>query len=529
MEVKAIKMSKEFILDERIESAEKTELREQAEFEEQMELGEQTELGEWAELEEPAKSEEQAKLQQQSEAAESAEFSEQAAGGAAKKDRLWTAPYITLVSLGAFISMSFYMVMPLLAKYAVQMGASIPAAGVVVGMFSIIALFARPVSGIISDRINKKYVFVAATAFIGLSLIGYSVSAGIASLIAFRAVHAVAFSVNGTVNLALVAQLIPKSRIGEGIGYFGLGQIIATAAGPNLGLYIGERYGLSASFLTAGAIMLTASAVIFMLPFIGQKGEKYVKAGMSGHTGKTGITENAVETEQTKSTERTEEDEEAKLAQRAGESGIAENTEKSGKSEKTKPGLRIADFIAVQVLPLAFFGSVFSMFNGVIGSYLVLLGDERGIDNISLYFTVNALALIFVRLFAGRIYDRYGLSAVMLPAFVLAAVAALFIGYAQALPIILAASVLKAFAQGSAQPTIQAECIKLLPEEKSGVATSTYYIGADIGQGFGPMLAGAIASEWNYEVMFTACAGIFVAALLLYRIRLRLVHRAGAN
>ena len=94
------------------------------------------------------------------------------------------------------------------------------------------------------------------------------------------------------------------------------------------------------------------------------------------------------------------------------------------------------------------FGSVFSMFNGVIGAYLVLLGEERGIENISLYFTVNAIALVLVRIAAGKIYDRYGISAILIPAFILAAVAAVFIGFAGALPMILAAAAIKAFAQG---------------------------------------------------------------------------------
>lgn len=174
----------------------------------------------------------------------------------------------------------------------------------------------------------------------------------------------------------------------------------------------------------------------------------------------------------------------------------------------------------MQVLPLAFFGSVFSMFNGVIGAYLVLLGEERSIENISLYFTVNAIALVLVRVTAGKIYDRFGLSAVLIPAFILAAVAAVFIGFARALPMILVAAALKAFAQESAQPSIQAESIRMLPDGKSGVATSTYYIGADLGQGFGPMLAGLIASAWNYEVMFYACAGVFLVALIAYCVSL---------
>jgi len=405
--------------------------------------------------------------------------------GIADNERLWTAPYITLILLGIFISMSFYMVMPLLSKYALQRGASVPAAGVIVGMFSITALFARPVSGIISDRLNKKYVFMAATALIGLSLIGYGISAGIASLVVFRFIHAVAFSVNGTVNLALVAQTVPRKRMGEGIGYFGLGHIIATAAGPAVGLYIGERFGLSAVFLAAGAIMLAVSAAMSMLPHAGQKANETREQQKGLHEGQK-------------------------------EQNTVPERPCSEVRGNPKSGIRITDFIAVQVLPLAFFGSVFSMFNGVIGAYLVLLGEERGIENISLYFTVNAIALVLVRIAAGKIYDRYGISAILIPAFILAAVAAVFIGFAGALPMILAAAAIKAFAQGSAQPSIQAECIRMLPDGKSGVATSTYYIGADIGQGFGPMLAGLIASAWNYEVMFYACAGVFLVVLIIY-------------
>ena len=299
--------------------------------------------------------------------------------------------------------------------------------------------------------------------------------------------------------------MIPRKRIGEGIGYFGLGHIIATAAGPALGLYIGERYGLSATFLVAGAIMLAVSAMLFMLPYTERKsaGETAIKGGAGLRTAdsaKHSAAGNAV--------------------LRTADNAEPRNTNNEGHDSSIRKKLRITDFIAAQVLPLAFFGSVFSMFNGVISSYLVLLGEERGIENISLYFTVNAIALVIVRVTAGRVYDKYGMSAVLLPAFALAAVAALFIGFARALPIILMASVIKAFAQGSAQPTIQAECIRMLPEGKSGVATSTYYIGADIGQGFGPMLAGMIASAWNYQVMFTACAGIFAVTLLLYCIRL---------
>lgn len=222
--------------------------------------------------------------------------------------------------------------------------------------------------------------------------------------------------------------------MGEGIGYFGLGHIIATASGPALGLYIGERYGLSAVFLIAGTIMLSVSLMMFMLPYTEQK-RKRAETSKGETTGKR-------------------QDRHPRYGQ-------------DRTPNYRQDGVAHLRYHSCTGAAPCFFGSVFSMFNGVIGSYLVLLGEERGIANISLYFTVNAVALILVRVTAGRVYDRYGMSAVLIPAFMLAAVAAFFIGFAKALPIILVASVIKAFAQGSAQPTIQAECIRMLPEKRA--------------------------------------------------------------
>ena len=105
--------------------------------------------------------------------------------------------------------------------------------------------------------------------------------------------------------------------------------------------------------------------------------------------------------------------------------------------------------------------------------------------------------------------------------------ALLLLGRAGALWMVSLAAVLKAMGQGSGQPTLQAASLKLLPPEKSGVASSTFYIGGDVGQGLGPMLAGAMvgacgADSAGYGVMFTCASLIFAAGLLgfaLYRLK----------
>ena len=72
---------------------------------------------------------------------------------------------------------------------------------------------------------------------------------------------------------------------------------------------------------------------------------------------------------------------------------------------------------------------------------------------------------------------------------------ALFIlGRASGLTMIVIASVFKALGQGSGQLTIQAEALKKLPPERSGIASSTYYVGADVGHG-------TWTNDWREELL----------------------------
>ena len=61
-----------------------------------------------------------------------------------------------------------------------------------------------------------------------------------------------------------------------------------------------------------------------------------------------------------------------------------------------------------------------------------------------------------------------------------------------------------------AQPSIQAECMKRVPAENRGTASSTYYMCSDIGQGLGAMLGGKVADSFGYGAMYNCVALIFL-------------------
>lgn len=376
-----------------------------------------------------------------------------------EEKELWNSQYIFLLFLGTLTSTSFSMVVPVITKYAIQLGASLTVAGVIAGLFSITALLGRPLGGVISDRFNKKRILVIATTVLAVAALGYSFSVNIPLLTSFRILHGMGFAVSGTANVALVTSYIPRDRMGEGIGYYGLGQIIATALGPNIGLIIGNIYGFNITFLVSSIILFIAAALMTRI--------QYKKPD-------------------------------------------------TRRSDIKLPHKKIVfqDLIATEILPLALIGGIFSMSNGLVNSFLVLVGEERGIKNITLYFTVNAICLFIIRPLSGKFSDKKGMSFILYPALILTAIESLLLSNANVLWIVLIAAVCKAFGQGSAQPTLQSACIKKLGLSRSGVATSTFYIGADVGQGLAPIIGGVIASSFGYNVMFYCCAALFMISII---------------
>lgn len=362
------------------------------------------------------------------------------------KEKLWNRNYINLVVVNVFIYLSFFLVTPILSSYAIQLGATLALAGFIVGIFAITTLVLGPFGGVLTDRTNKKYIMIIGTLINAVATIGYSMSPNVTILILFRVIHGAGFSVTSATALAWITDYIPKKRLGEGIGYIGIAQIAATAFGPQLGITVSDRYGTPAAFLLA-AILLFVGAICMV--FVTSEQKTFFKPGI-----------------------------------------------------QTGERIRLSNIVAFEVLPLALIAGLFSMGSGLVSSFLVLLGDQRHIANVGLYFTVNAIFLVLTRPLSGRLYDRKGLSIVLYPALIFAVIEALLLGHATGLWMIILAAVFKAFGQGIAQPAIQAESINRLGSHKSGIASSTYYVGASLGQGFGPLVGGAMATHIGYEGMF---------------------------
>jgi MFS family permease len=380
-----------------------------------------------------------------------------------KQTKSFGSTYILLIVVNLVTAFGFSMIATIISSYAITMGAGLTLAGIMAGIFSLSALCIRPISGIAIDRLNKWSMCIFSTTLICLSFIGYSIAPSVGAMLFVRILHGIAFGINGTVSMVLVSECVPKDRLGEGLGYFGVGQIIAQICGPTLGIAIKDEFGYQFLFILIS--LLTVVAIGLLL---------WARSRIQ--------------------------------------------IVKIKKPREIKLNLKINNLIAKECIIYALISGLFSLGNGITSSFLVLIGEERGITNIGWFFTTNAIILLLLRVIIGKMVDKSGFVLIVNISLIITAISMFMIGRSSGLMVILLAAVLKAIGQGGGQLSLQSACIKKVDVARVGIASSTYYIGADIGQGFGPIIGGKISDIFNYEIMFYSIVVLMLIGLIVFNL-----------
>lgn len=375
--------------------------------------------------------------------------------------KLWNKSYILVLIISTLSSFSFYMVVTILSKYLTGIGITIALTGVIVGLFSLTSLFSRPFCGLMADRLNNVWLLVASNILMAIGLFGFAFTKNVTLIFIFRILSGLGFAVGSTVQVSLIIRFIPKEKTGEGIGYMGISQLIGSACAPAAGLAIANTLGMQQTFIAAALLPALTCLLLFFMKGLNQP------------------------------------------------------------RKNTQPAaIRLSDIIEPKALPFTLPYSTLSFVNGIISSYLVLYADVRGIAGISVYFTVYAIFLFLIRPLAGKLMDAKGIQYTVFPGMIITALSMFLLGRSTSLWLILLTSLLRAVGQGAAQPSLQAGCINYVGREKSGVATSTYFLGGDIGQGVGPMIGGAILGQVaglaGYQLVFSLCGVLILLAMTYF-------------
>ncbi|MGR4066923.1 MFS transporter [Billgrantia sp. C5P2] len=177
-------------------------------------------------------------------------------------------PPLVALAIGAFgIGVTEFSPMGLLPGIALDLGVSIPAAGLLVSAYALGVLLGAPLMTLTTGRIPRRYLLIGLMAIFTLGNLMSALATDYYSLLVARLVtslnHGAFFGVGSIVAASLVA---PDKRAGAVAAMF-MGLTLATIGGVPLAAWFGEVFGWRTAFWgITGLGVLTMLALWFALP-----------------------------------------------------------------------------------------------------------------------------------------------------------------------------------------------------------------------------------------------------------------------
>ncbi|HZJ85365.1 MAG TPA: MFS transporter [Syntrophomonadaceae bacterium] len=175
-----------------------------------------------------------------------------------QEDGLWTRDFILISIIGLFTFLGFQMLMPTLPLYAKFLGGTDAHAGLVVGIFTFAAVIIRPFTGYALDAYGRKGIFFIGMFIFTACVFGYMWVPSLLILLLLRFVHGFGWGLTSTAASTVAADVIPRNRMGEGMGYYGLAPTLSMALAPALGLFIISHYNFNVLFSLSTVLIIIA-------------------------------------------------------------------------------------------------------------------------------------------------------------------------------------------------------------------------------------------------------------------------------
>lgn len=380
---------------------------------------------------------------------------------------LWSCDFI-LVLFVSFLSntadFSLVTTLPLLFRL---LGGNPFTVGLAATLFSLSALLTRPLWGGLSDRIGRRAVLLMGSVLNVMVALFYLLNPGLAVFVFFRLVSGIGFSAITTSAHAAAADLLPATRLTEGLGYYAASDTVATAAGPFVSLLLYNRSGYQPVLFFVLALNL--------LNLLCALSVRYEKSEPSGRDERTRRLD---------------------LIRQTGASGFAKRLPLIERSA-LKPSLTIL-LVCVS--------------NSSVVHFLILYGLEREIALIGSYFTVLAVSIAVSRLLVGRAVARLGKSFILLSGLSLHLVSFLLMAFSSRLAPVLVAAALSGLGGGVVAPITGSMVVDRSHEGQTGTALSTMYIAIDLGIGFGALVWGNMIGWAGFQTAYLIAAGMILLA-----------------
>lgn len=377
------------------------------------------------------------------------------------KDKLVTSSYCFILAANFLLYFGFWLLIPVLPFYLSEVfSAGNSTIGIILSCYTVAALCIRPFSGYFLDSFARKPLYLMAYFIFMTMFAGYIIAGSLTLFIMFRIIQGVSFGIVTVGGNTVVIDIMPSSRRGEGLGYYGLSNNIAMAVGPMSGLFLHDA---GMSFTTIFCCSLGSCMAGFV---------------------------------------------------------CASLVKTPYKPPVRREPISLDRFILLKGIPAGISLLLLSIPYGMTTNYVAMYAKQIGINaTTGFFFTFMAIGMAISRIFSGKIVDRgkitqvisAGLYLVVFSFFLLSACVYLISWNNMVCTIVFfSVALLLGVGFGIMFPAYNTLFVNLAPNSQRGTATSTYLTSWDVGIGIGMLTGGYIAevSTFDKAYLFGACLTI---------------------
>lgn len=387
-----------------------------------------------------------------------------------KKDKLVTPSYCFILAANFLLYFGFWLLTPVLPFYLLEeFQVSNTTIGVVLSCYTIAALCIRPFSGYLLDTFSRKPLYLFAYFIFTLVFAGYMVAGLLTLFILLRIVHGISFGMVTVGGNTVVIDIMPSSRRGEGLGYYGLSNNIAMSIGPMFGLFL---HSAGVSYITIFSYSLVSCILGFLAACL-------VKT--------------------------------------------------SYRPPVKREPISLDRFILLKGIPAGICLLLMSIPYGMTTNYVAMYAKQIGLTaETGFFFTLMAIGMAISRLFSGKLVDKgmvtgviqTGLYLVCLCYFSLTACGWLVDWNVTFTTVLFfAISLLLGIGFGTMFPAYNTLFVNLAPNNQRGTATSTYLTSWDLGIGIGMLTGGYIAEIASFRISYLFGAALTVISLFYFQFK----------
>lgn len=377
------------------------------------------------------------------------------------KDKLVTSSYCFILAANFLLYFGFWLLIPVLPFYLSEVfSAGNSTIGIILSCYTVAALCIRPFSGYFLDSFARKPLYLMAYFIFMTMFAGYIIAGSLTLFIMFRIIQGVSFGMVTVGGNTVVIDIMPSSRRGEGLGYYGLSNNIAMAVGPMSGLFLHDA---GMSFTTIFCCSLGSCMAGFV---------------------------------------------------------CASLVKTPYKPPVRREPISLDRFILLKGIPAGISLLLLSIPYGMTTNYVAMYAKQIGINaTTGFFFTFMAIGMAISRIFSGKIVDRgkitqvisAGLYLVVFSFFLLSDCVYLISWNNMVCTIVFfSVALLLGVGFGIMFPAYNTLFVNLAPNSQRGTATSTYLTSWDVGIGIGMLTGGYIAevSTFDKAYLFGACLTI---------------------